>query len=401
MKRWLAWLVLAAALCLCGGALAGETEAADLTNACKFKVSYAKFKYTQMTDKKYTTHFESNKTKQPWVEITAPDGEKIQGLYICFAEMPSSWELQVESGGDWVTAMPGDTRFMHAWTPLPEPASRVRLLVTEEKQTVLSVNELFALSEGTLPDWVQVWQPTWEKADILFLVAHPDDELIFLGGAIPTYAAEKGRRVVVVYLSRSNIARQSELLNGLWSMGLRNYPVWGAFRDHYPKGGVEGAYKGLGGRDKVVSWLTEIFRRYKPEVVVTQDVNGEYGHPQHKMIAAAAQDCLGYAASEERYPDSLAAYGPWQIKKLYLHLYPENQITMDWNVPLASMGGRTGLELADAAFQFHITQFPSGFNVVETGAEYHNELFGLAFTAVGPDVEKNDFLENIPLEPGE
>ena len=93
--------------------------------------------------------------------------------------------------------------------------------MTSEKKTALRINDLFVLSEGDLPDWVQVWQPTEEKADILFLSTHPDDELIFFGGAIPTYAVEQQRKVVVAYFTRSNTTRSSELLNGLWHMGVR------------------------------------------------------------------------------------------------------------------------------------------------------------------------------------
>lgn len=68
---------------------------------------------------------------------------------------------------------------------------------------------------------------------MLLLVAHPDDELIFFGGTIPTYAVEKNMNVVVAYMSYSNTTRRSELLNGLWHMGLRQYPVIGDFGDVY------------------------------------------------------------------------------------------------------------------------------------------------------------------------
>ena len=39
--------------------------------------------------------------------------------------------------------------------------------------------------------------------------------------------------VVVAYMSYSNTTRRSELLNGLWHMGLRQYPVIGDFGDVY------------------------------------------------------------------------------------------------------------------------------------------------------------------------
>lgn len=397
MKKWLIALLTLLALSL---SVAFAAEANDITEDCKFKVCSSGRKYTLMTDKKYTSYWESNKIKTPWIAITAPEGKPIAGLYVCFGNMPESWEIQTsDDGKDWFTAVPGDTRFLHAYIALPQPAQHVRLAVTSEKKTALRINDLFVLSEGDLPDWVQVWQPTEEKADILFLSTHPDDELIFFGGAIPTYAVEQQRKVVVAYFSRSNTTRSSELLNGLWHMGVRTYPVIGNFKDSYAKN-LKAAYKTAGGKGKVNEWIVGLYRQYKPEVVVTQDTNGEYGHKQHMMIADAAQNCIALAANEDEFTASTIAYGTWQVKKLYLHLYPENQITFDWTVPLKSMNGATGIELAEEAYTLHKTQASSGMSVTETGTKYDNRVFGLAFTTVGEDVRKDDFLENIYDAPG-
>lgn len=397
MKKWLIALLTLLALSL---SVAFAAEANDITEDCKFKVCSSGRKYTLMTDKKYTSYWESNKIKTPWIAITAPEGKPIAGLYVCFGNMPESWEIQTsDDGKDWFTAVPGDTRFLHAYVALPQPAQHVRLAVTSEKKTALRINDLFVLSEGDLPDWVQVWQPTEEKADILFLSTHPDDELIFFGGAIPTYAVEQQRKVVVAYFTRSNTTRSSELLNGLWHMGVRTYPVIGNFKDSYAKN-LKAAYKSAGGKDKVNEWIVVLYRQYKPEVVVTQDTNGEYGHKQHMMIADAAQNCIALAANEDEFTASTIAYGTWQVKKLYLHLYPENQITFDWTVPLKSMNGATGIELAEEAYTLHKTQASSGMSVTETGTKYDNRVFGLAFTTVGEDVRKDDFLENIYDAPG-
>lgn len=397
MKKWLIALLTLLALSL---SVAFAAEANDITEDCKFKVCSSGRKYTLMTDKKYTSYWESNKIKTPWIAITAPEGKPIAGLYVCFGNMPESWEIQTsDDGKDWFTAVPGDTRFLHAYVALPQPAQHVRLAVTSEKKTALRINDLFVLSEGDLPDWVQVWQPTEEKADILFLSTHPDDELIFFGGAIPTYAVEQQRKVVVAYFTRSNTTRSSELLNGLWHMGVRTYPVIGNFKDSYAKN-LKAAYKSAGGKGKVNEWIVGLYRQYKPEVVVTQDTNGEYGHKQHMMIADAAQNCIALAANEDEFTASTIAYGTWQVKKLYLHLYSENQITFDWTVPLKSMNGATGIELAEEAYTLHKTQASSGMSVTETGTKYDNRVFGLAFTTVGEDVRKDDFLENIYDAPG-
>ena len=64
------------------------------------------------------------------------------------------------------------------------------------------------------------------------------------------------------------------------------------------------------------------------------------------------------------------------------------------------MNGATGIELAEEAYTLHKTQASSGMSVTETGTKYDNRVFGLAFTTVGEDVRKDDFLENIYDAPG-
>ncbi len=404
MKKWLTALLLTL-LMVCSAHAALAAEAMDITDQCKFKTNAGKLKYTQMTDKKYTSYWECNKTKDPVIQVTAPKDQKIGGIYACFGNVPSSWEIQVsEDGKKWETAVQGP-QYYHSWVPLPEPATYARLKVTTGKNYVLRMNEFFVLSEGEKPDWVQDWQPTPEKAEILFLSTHPDDELIFFGGAIPTYDTELQRDVVVAYYSRNNTTRSSEVLNALWYMGVRNYPVIGTFSDKKTKN-LDASYlfasggsknKNVG-RDLVNKWIVELYRKYKPEVVVTHDIDGEYGHGMHMMISDAAYNAIALAANEDEYTELTVAYGTWEVKKLYRHLWKENQIKLDWNVPLASMGGATGLELADSAYEiFHKTQETTPYSVLTTGAEYDNTLFGLVHSTVGEDVNKNDFLENIDL----
>lgn len=403
MRKWFTAL-FAALLMLCAANVALAAEASDITDSCTFKASTSKFKYTQMTDKKYTSYWKANKTKNPFIQVTSPDADTlIGGVYICFGNLPASYEIQVsEDGKSWTTAAEGP-QFLHAWVPLETPARYVRMQVTTGKQYELYLNEFFVLGVGDKPDWVQDWQPTCEKADIMFIATHPDDELIFFGGAIPTYAVEMKRDVVVAYLTKSNGTRSSELLNGLWYMGVRNYPVIGSFSDKMYKAMDKSySYAGSGsvakGKKLVNEWFVELYRKYQPEVVVTHDINGEYGHSMHMMVSDAAYNAIALAANEDEFIDSTVAYGTWEVKKLYRHLWPENQIQFDWNVPLTSMGGATGLELADSAFElFHKTQETSGQSVLTTGLEYDNSLFGLVYTTVGEDVAKNDFLENIDL----
>ncbi len=408
-------LVLATAALLfflvAGMAAAEETEyAEDITAVCKIKTCSSPRKPAQMTDGKYTSYWESNKVKNPWVTVTSDT--PVYGLYLCFREMPESYEIQIGSGDSWRTVFQGDTRFHHMYYEL-DGVHTVRIFCTEEKTRKIGFNEIFVFGEGEVPDWVQRWEPTVEKADILFLVAHPDDELIFLGGAIPTYAVEQGKSVAVAYLSWSNTTRRSEALNGLWTMGVRNYPVFGGFRDAYASDAKK-AYKNVTGnlnegKRRVYAWITELFRRYRPEVVVTHDLNGEYGHGQHKMVADAATACFDRSGDAVQDPETAETYGLWQVKKLYIHLYgdTEQQTRFDWDIPLKSMDGKTGKELAEAAYALHKTQIGAEakihgknhrLSVALFGGPdgYDNTKFGLYASIVGEDSLHTDFLENIP-----
>ena len=129
-------------------------------------------------------------------------------------------------------------------------------------------------------------------------------------------------------------------------------------------------------------------------MIVTHDLDGEYGHNQHKITARLMQDAIDAAADAARFPESAAQYGAWQVKKLYIHLYGENQVNMPWKVPLDELGGRTPLEMAQLGYAEHASQ--QKYFQVEDGGKYDNARFGLYFTAVGLDSGANDMFENIP-----
>jgi len=397
MKRW-ALTVWIALLCLAalGVSACAAEEALDITQDCTFSTSYTKLKPSLMHDGKYTTKWVSADRREPYIEITMPAGVDCYGIYICFAEEPKEWLLQTNVSGEWITLCTMTDEYEHVYIPL-YGLDVLRIYVEDTgKYQDLAVNEIFLFSQGTVPDWVQQWQPTPEDADIMFLVAHPDDELLFFGGAIPTYAVEQQRKVVVVYMTYSNTTRRSELLNGLWAMGVRTYPVIGEFLDTYTSTASECAKNW--GRQASLAFVVEAVRKYQPKVLVTHDFDGEYGHGAHRYTAELAQKAYEQAADAEVCPESAEEYGTWQILKLYSHLYAENQIQFDWTVPLQNMGGKTGIELAAEAFALHITQQSTNSTMETTGVKYDNTLFGLVESEVGEDVLHNDFLENV-LEP--
>ncbi len=70
---------------------------------------------------------------------------------------------------------------------------------------------------------------------------------------------------------------------------------------------------------------------------------------------------------------------------------------MDWRVPLAAFDGLTALDVANQAYDCHVSQQEFHQNVYDTG-DISSAEFGLAYTQVGQDVAGGDFFENIPLE---
>lgn len=305
--------------------------------------------------------------------------------------MPQSWAVEERVDGKWRVVAEGGTDYLHALVEL-NGQNHFRIVENSGVTTRLKFNEVFVFGEGELPDWVQRWQPTAEKADLLVLATHPDDELIFFGGTIPTYAVEREKSVVVAYMSGASAVRRSELLNGLWHMGVRQYPVIGPFGDAYSTNMA--VIYDQWGRERVRKYVMGLIRRYKPDVVVTHDRGGEYGHGAHKVTADASIYCVENAANSSVLPALCKAYGAWTVKKLYLHMGEENVIRMDWNVPLSAMGGKTGEQLAQEAFLLHVTQQKTSYVVTDEG-KTGNAKFSLVYTTVGPDTVGGDFFENV------
>ena len=274
---------------------------------------------------------------------------------------------------------------------LPPEVRRVIVTPVGEK-AALSTLRLYA--EPYSRHVIQKWEKIPDKVDLLIISAHQDDEFLFFGGAIPAYAAREDMTTAVLYMAFCNRMRYREALDALWSAGLKYHPIFLGLKDGlFPS--VKEA-RGVWDREDPPGLirLIRVIRQYRPEVILCQDFDGEYGNPQHKLTAILTAEAVEQAAREDVDPESAALYGVWQPRKLYVHLYAENQIRMDWNVPLDDTGVITPMFLAKEAFDRNLSQTAS-FSVEGDGAKYDNTLFGLYFSTVGPDEEKNDFMEHI------
>lgn len=370
-------------------------EAPDLSDQAVFTAEVSKKEILRLTDRKLSTVWQGPRGKGT-LAIHSPT--PCHGLYVCWNQSPRAFRIEVLQGGQWTLAhaLPEQV-FQHQYYPL-DGVSDIRLVPEKDNGKDFGIQEIYLLGEGDVPAWVQRWQPTVENADLMVFFAHPDDEVLFFGGAIPYYAAERGIKVLPVALSTGSPRRVSELLNCLWSLGQKNYPVLGPFDDRYSFD-LDKAYKNAG-RRKAQAFITEVYRRYNPKVVVSHDVNGEYGHGMHRLCADLAFHGIQFAADPGRYPESAALWGTHDVQKLYLHLYRERgqdvQLEMDWDRPLSAFGGRSGFDVAMAGYEFHLSQHRyEQYKVEPRDSRRSSYLFGLRYSAVGPDIQKDDFMENV------
>lgn len=358
-------------------------EAADITGQCAFSFAQGSVGQGDMRDESYLTFYHGR-----YLEITAPKGQPCHGVNLCLSGKDMGYCIEtLNEEGKWQQVLEDHRGYANSYLALPG-LSHFRIALSSGEK--ISIAEIRLLGEGNLPAWVQDWKPFEGKADLMVLSAHADDELLFLGGTIPYYAAQRGMRVIVCYMTNQTPCRRNELLDGLWHCGIREYPSIGVFPDGKNYSLMDNY--SFWGKEKVHAYVTGLFRRYQPDVVITHDVKGEYGHGAHRTTADAAIHAVTLAAD--------AAYAPekgksWQVKKLYLHLYKENALEMDWRRPLEAFQGKTAFQVADEAFKMHKSQQSNGL-IVQDWGEYANNRYGLYFSTVGLDEEKNDFFENIP-----
>ncbi len=338
--------------------------------------------------------------------ITLSGSLSIGSVYIVFNTEPTEWELS--ANGKVISC--GKNGFLHEYVDMETQTGSAEKCILTFKGAY-EICEIYVLSSGTRPDWVQVWEPTLERSDLLLFVSHSDDDQLFFAGLIPLYTA-LGYDVQVAYLTyhKENIRRRHELLNGLWVAGARNYPVYGKFDDFRIDDLQEtiDEYKRRNtSYSDIESYVIETIRKIKPLVIATHDTNGEYGHGMHRMLSQMVCNSASICPDELKYPESAKKYGVWCPNKIYVHLYNKNKIILDIDKPLDELGGKTPFEMSQQAFLKHVTQLDTWFYPWLSGTadapitsstqirKYNPAYYGLYYTSVGADTEKNDMFEHI------
>lgn len=315
--------------------------------------------------------------------IDIPSGTLKQGmLYLEWTAAPDYELCFYDTEGMLLSET--DNRYFMLEQAYPLPDSCARITLTAKGNGRLSGLYIYA-DRSDAPEDVRHWEDPSGKADLLFVSAHSDDEIVMMGGILPTYAGERGYRVQMAYMSTREPVRRYEALAGLKVSHEYRYPRFlGVFDTDPPGDGVRE--------------LVRLIRETRPDVLVTHDVNGEYNKEAHKRTARSVISAFEKAADAAYDPESAAEYGIWQAKKLYLHLWPENEIRLDFDTPLASFNGETAFETAAKSYTRHRSQRVEWLYTLLDNT-YDCRKYGLYASTVGPDVDKNDLFEHIEPEP--
>jgi N-acetyl-1-D-myo-inositol-2-amino-2-deoxy-alpha-D-glucopyranoside deacetylase len=180
------------------------------------------------------------------------------------------------------------------------------------------------------------------KQTLLAVLAHPDDESFGMGGTLALYAS-RGVEVHLVCATRGEVGdvdpellkgfdsiaqlRESELRCAAGHLGLAGVHFLD-FRDSGMPGSPDNkhpqalAFQPL---DEVAANVVCYIRDLKPQVVLTFDPFGGYGHPDHIAIQRATALAFERAGDPEFAPQSGPAYAP---ERLYFHTMPHGFIKL-------------------------------------------------------------------------
>ena len=191
---------------------------------------------------------------------------------------------------------------------------------------------------------------------LLLVHAHPDDEVIGQGATMAKYAAE-GRGVTLVTCTAGEMGeilvpelahlaadredklgehRRGEIAGAMQALGVTDHRWLGGFQryrdsgmkwheDGYAVAADEVHDNAFWGADltEAADHLVEIIREVRPQVLVTYDPFGGYGHPDHIQAHRVAM----YATQLAAVPSYRPELGePWDIAKVYWGAMSESRM---------------------------------------------------------------------------
>jgi N-acetyl-1-D-myo-inositol-2-amino-2-deoxy-alpha-D-glucopyranoside deacetylase len=207
---------------------------------------------------------------------------------------------------------------------------------------------------------------------LLLVHAHPDDETINNGATMARYVAEGasvtlltctlGEEGEVLVPELAQLAadqadqlggyRISELQAAMAALGVTDIRFLGG-PGRYRDSGMMGTNANEHPRalwnadlDEAVAHAVAVVREVQPQVLVTYDENGGYGHPDHIQAHRVAMGAVE-AAADPRYRPDLGQ--PWEVDKVYWCCVPTSVLQRGIDA-LAAAGEESFFEgVTDAA----------------------------------------------------
>jgi N-acetyl-1-D-myo-inositol-2-amino-2-deoxy-alpha-D-glucopyranoside deacetylase len=229
-------------------------------------------------------------------------------------------------------------------TPESEPSGMAAPAAGESLDDLIADVEEAVDPFGDTVDWTPLDHPH----RMLLVHAHPDDEVIGTGGTMAKYASENalvtlvtctlGEEGEIVVDELKHLAadqddglgqhRIGELAAACEALGVKDHRFLGGagrWRDSgmmgEPTNDRPNCFWKADLHEASVD-LVKIMRETRPQVVITYDENGGYGHPDHiqaHRVAVMAFDLAGEAGFAPELGE------PWQPAKLYYHAVPKSQ----------------------------------------------------------------------------
>ncbi|MEW2178359.1 N-acetyl-1-D-myo-inositol-2-amino-2-deoxy-alpha-D-glucopyranoside deacetylase [Streptomyces sp. NPDC005406] len=182
---------------------------------------------------------------------------------------------------------------------------------------------------------------------LLLVHAHPDDESINNGSTMARYAAEGalvtlvtctlGEEGEIIPPALAHLAadrddalgpyRRAELAAAMKELGVTDHRLLGGagrYRDSGMMGAEQNQRPGAfwsADVDKAAGYLVEVIREVRPQVLVTYDPEGGYGHPDHIQAHRVATRAAELAADPAHRPASGPAH---TIAKTYWNRVPRS-----------------------------------------------------------------------------
>lgn len=225
------------------------------------------------------------------------------------------------------------------------------------------------------------------RLGLMAVFAHPDDESFGTGGTLARYGADPDVRVVLVCATRGEAGeisdaalatpdrlgevREAELRCATEVLGVDQLYLL-----DYRDSGMAGTPENLDPRslamarfDEVVGKIVAHIRHEQPDVIVTFDQTGGYGHPDHIAVHYQTKAAFSAAADPLRYPAQIeAGLAAHQARKLYYTAVPR----------------RFFLAVADKMKEL-------GIDVPERYLQRLNGPFGLPDRACTTDIHVGDY----------